>query len=130
MKHFYILLTFLLISIALLIAVSIYFCMIKYKSKQKTFIATLRHKQKIKRTFINMESNDELKEIIIKNCTCYYFDDLIKIEDFNLHTLTLKQLGGSSKESVKLWFFVTFNIILKHILPENFIEFPQVVQKI
>ena len=27
-------------------------------------------------------------------------------------------------------FFVTFKIILKHIFPENFIEFPQVVQKI
>ena len=30
-----------------------------------------------------MESNIELKEIDIKNWTCYYLDDLIKIEDFN-----------------------------------------------
>ena len=36
----------------------------------------------------------------------------------------------SSIERVEPWFFVTFNIILKHIFPENFIEFPQVVQKI
>ena len=36
----------------------------------------------------------------------------------------------SSKDNVKPWFFVTFNIILKHIFFENFIEFPQVVQKI
>ena len=36
----------------------------------------------------------------------------------------------SSEERVKPWFFVTFNIILRHIFPENFIEFPQVVQKI
>ena len=36
----------------------------------------------------------------------------------------------SSKERVKPWSFVTFNIILKHIFPESFIEFPQVVQKI
>ena len=35
-----------------------------------------------------------------------------------------------SIERVEPWFFVTFNIILKHIFPENFIEFPQVVQKI
>ena len=28
-----------------------------------------------------MESNDELKEINIKNRTCYYFDEVIKIED-------------------------------------------------
>ena len=31
-----------------------------------------------------MEINVELKEINIKNRTCYYFDDIIKIEDFNL----------------------------------------------
>ena len=30
------------------------------------------------------ESNDKLKEIDIKNCMCYYFDDMIKIEDFYL----------------------------------------------
>ena len=36
----------------------------------------------------------------------------------------------SSKERVKTWFFVTFNIILRDIFPEKFIEFPQVVQKI
>ena len=32
----------------------------------------------------------------------------------------------SSIDRVEPWFFVTFNIILKHIFPENFIEFPQV----
>ena len=31
-----------------------------------------------------MESNDELKEINIKNCTCYYFDWIIKFGDFDL----------------------------------------------
>ena len=29
-----------------------------------------------------MESN-KLKKIGIKNCTCYYFDDIIKIKDFD-----------------------------------------------
>ena len=36
----------------------------------------------------------------------------------------------SSVEKVEPWFFVTFNIILKHIFAENFIKFPHVVQKI
>ena len=36
----------------------------------------------------------------------------------------------SSKERVKPWLFVTFDIILRHIFPENFIEFPEVAQKI
>ena len=31
-----------------------------------------------------MDSNDELKEFDIKNGTCYYFYDIIKIKDFNL----------------------------------------------
>ena len=31
-----------------------------------------------------MDSNDELKEIDIKNRICYYFNDTIKIEDFIL----------------------------------------------
>ena len=29
-----------------------------------------------------MESNDELKEIDIKNRTCYYFDDITRVENF------------------------------------------------
>ena len=33
----------------------------------------------------------------------------------------------SSKERVKPCFFVTFNIIISHIFPENFIEITQVV---
>ena len=36
----------------------------------------------------------------------------------------------SSKERVKPWFFVTFDITIRHIFPENFIEIPQVVQKL
>ena len=34
----------------------------------------------------------------------------------------------SSKERVKRWFFVTFNIIIRHIFPKNFIEILLVVQ--
>ena len=36
----------------------------------------------------------------------------------------------SSKERVKPCLFVTFNIITSHIFPENFIQIPQVVQKL
>ena len=34
-----------------------------------------------------MDRNDELKKIDIKNCACYYFDDIIKIEDFNVNNI-------------------------------------------
>ena len=36
----------------------------------------------------------------------------------------------SSKERVKLWFFVTFKIIIRQIFSENFIQIRQVVQKL
>ena len=32
-----------------------------------------------------MESNFELKEIINKNCASYYFDNIIKFENFDVH---------------------------------------------
>ena len=38
-----------------------------------------------------MESNDELKEIDIKSCTCYYFDGIINIEDFNLDNILIDE---------------------------------------
>ena len=38
-----------------------------------------------------MESNDELKEIDIKSRTCYYFVDIIKIEDFDFEDILLDE---------------------------------------
>ena len=38
-----------------------------------------------------MESNDKLKDIDIKNCTCYYFDDIIKIEYFCLDNILIDE---------------------------------------
>ena len=37
-----------------------------------------------------MESN-KLKEIDIKNPTCYYFEDLIKIEDFDFDNIIIDE---------------------------------------
>ena len=31
-----------------------------------------------------MESKDELREIDIKNCTCYYFDNIIRLWDTDI----------------------------------------------
>ena len=31
--------------------------------------------------------NNELKNVHIKNCTSYYFNDIIKLEDFNLDNI-------------------------------------------
>ena len=40
---------------------------------------------------MNMDNNDELKQTDIKIRTCYYFDDVIKIEDFNLDNILIDE---------------------------------------
>ena len=40
---------------------------------------------------INVDRNGELKQINIKNCTCYYFDDIIKIEDFDIDNILIDE---------------------------------------
>ena len=47
----------------------------------------------INRYIIKLESNDELKEINIKNCACYYFNDLIEIEDFDLNNILIDEIS-------------------------------------
>ena len=40
---------------------------------------------------MNMESNEELTEINIKNLTCFYFDKIIKFEDFNVDNILIDE---------------------------------------
>ena len=50
-----------------------------------------------------METKDELKEIDIKNRTCYYFDDLIRFLDRNIdfsNTLLDEKLKKEKYENI------------------------------
>ena len=38
-----------------------------------------------------MESKDELKKIDIKNCTYYYFDDIMKVTDIDSEKMFLDE---------------------------------------
>ena len=38
-----------------------------------------------------MDSDDELREIDIKNCRYYYFGDMIKIEDFDINKIFIDE---------------------------------------
>ena len=38
-----------------------------------------------------MDCNGKFKEIHIKTCTCYCFDDIIKIKDFNLDSILIDE---------------------------------------
>ena len=81
MENLYILLTVLLTTMILLIAVSIYCCLIKYKAKQKHLFPFYDANSKenwYQKYIMKMESH-ELKEIDIKNWSFYYFHDVIKI---------------------------------------------------
>ena len=55
-----------------------------------------------------MEINDELKEINTKNCMCYYFNDIIKFEDFHLDNILIDK---KSYENI-----LVFNISYKTLI--------------
>ena len=38
-----------------------------------------------------MESTNKLKKINVKNHSCYYFDDIIKFEDFDLDDILIDE---------------------------------------
>ena len=50
----------------------------------------------------NVDSSYELKDT--KNCMYYYFDDIIKIKDFNLDYFLIDM-----KEHIKIFYFITFH---------------------
>ena len=43
---------------------------------------------------------NNMKKINIKNCTCYYFDDMIKTEDFDIDKFSL---GKKSYENILVY---------------------------
>ena len=107
-KNFNILLPFLLITTVLLIFFNINCYLIKL------FIALLRHKWQNESSFIliniYMESYDKLKENNIKSCKYYYFNDIIKIEEFDLeksyenklvYNISYKTLTGAKQLHIK-----------------------------
>ena len=38
-----------------------------------------------------METKNEFKKINVKNCTCYYFDDIIRVDDINVFNILLNE---------------------------------------
>ena len=58
-----------------------------------------------------MESNDKLKEIDINNRTCYYFAEMIKIEDFYFDNILI---GEKSYENILI-----YNILHKILIDSN-----------
>ena len=57
-----------------------------------------------------MESNEKLKETDIKNRTCYYFNDIIKIEDLDLDNSLIE---GNSYKYISVYNISSKNLIVK-----------------
>ena len=55
-----------------------------------------------------MDSHNELKEVNIENSTCYYFNDIIEFEDFDL--------GNSSIDKKSLEIILVYDISYKTLI--------------
>ena len=106
--NFYILLTFLLITIILLVAVSIY--LIKNIDQNKNIYWHIMSQIKIKRNFIliiSFKMGNRCKEIDIKNRTYYFFNDMINIKNLDLKKIRIQKY---TKSHTKILLFVTLDI--------------------
>ena len=72
-----------------------------------------------------MDSNNELKEIDIKNCTCYFFDNIIKIEDFDLDNILIDE---KSNEIVLVYNILCKSLIDSKPLRVRFDEIDEVIK--
>ena len=52
--------------------------------------------------------NNEFKKVRIKNRTCYYFDDIIKLEDFDLDNISIDE---KSQEKI-LIYGISYKILI------------------
>ena len=68
--------------------------------------------------------------VIISDCSVLLIFNPKKTESSQFDPSCGFPKTSFSKERVKPWFFVTFNIIIRYKLPENFIEIAQIVWKI
>ena len=84
-QNFYILLVFVLITIALLIAGSIYCYLIKYQSKQKHYL------QKFYSNTCIIKVSNKVNNIDIKKCTYYFFNDIIDKKTFDPNNVKIDE---------------------------------------
>ena len=94
MNNFRILLSFLLITTTVLVLVwlLVFIADLKYQAKKNIyyFFTMLVMKKSILKIYYKMENN-KLKEVNFKNCTCYYFDHIIEIEDFDFDNICIDE---------------------------------------
>ena len=50
-----------------------------------------------------MESKDEFKEIDVKNCRCYYFDDIMRVIDIDFSDNLLDEKSYKTYENILIY---------------------------
>ena len=59
-----------------------------------------------------MEKNDELEEIGIKNCMCYYFDDIMRVGDVNFVNISLDENSKKNSHGNILIYDISYETFL------------------
>ena len=93
MQNFNILLAFLLITIASLIAVSVYCYLIKYRAKQKHLLPFKFTNNKLKEIMYQKyksKMSNKVKDIHLKNRTYYFCNDMINIKNFDVNNVKIQ----------------------------------------
>ena len=93
MENFNILLAFLLITIASLIAVSVYCYLIKYRAKQKHSLPFKFTNNKLKEIVYQKyksKMSNKVKDIDLKNRTYYFCNDMINIKNFDVNNIKMQ----------------------------------------
>ena len=54
--------------------------------------------------------NNELKKVPIKNRTCYYFDDIIRLEDFDLDNILIDKKSHENILIYDIFIFIHIHI--------------------
>ena len=98
MQNFCILLAFLLITIALLIAVSIYCYLIKCRTKQKHyhFITQIMNREKFYVSKCIIKMSNEVKDMDMKKRTYYFVNDIINIKNSDPNNIKIDEKSYKS----------------------------------
>ena len=93
-QNFYILLAYLLLTIALLIVVTIYYYLIKYRAKQKHLLPFHVTNNKLKKFLYGqckLKMINKFKNLGIKNHKYYFFDDIINVKHFHPNKIKIDE---------------------------------------
>ena len=90
-QSFYILLTFLLITITLLIAVSIYCYLRRYHGKHLLQFQNTDNKLNKLYNDKKLKMSNMIEDISIKHRTYYFFNDIINIKDFDSYNIKIDE---------------------------------------